>query len=518
MSRQGERVTLSVVRDTYFRGEFEECLALCDAFQPRDAADVVEIALLRARCLLPLERGAQAIEALRGLRLAGDQHDEDLTSRTLMSAAYLSIGQVDRGLDMARAAYEESSNAHPIVRAELTANLGIAHCRKGEYARAELLLEAVPADADIVYAKALLYRGYVAWARADYAGSVDRFRDGLRCIDTCERQDRFVEARCIHGLAYLCAELPMLHLWTEVSERVRRFDWSVSGVALWRYWIAIFGSFVTELQGDLNGSTTWAALAEELAPDPACQIIAWCRMAARFGRNGEPGAHGYFTEKAQRKYDDLAAADDPRVSRQTALALTIADEVLHTSKAHEAAPLLTYFAEAVAPGMRGHGDDRRITASYAMCQGMFEEQRGNRARAQEAYQRAFEAFKVAALRRRAAIVAHRLLVLTGDLQYEAFIVDALGEVSERYWVKARLAKSRTEARLSKRYLDVLPLVAQGLTNKEIAAVRGGSELTARNLVRDLIALLGVRNRAELVSVASQRGLLQPPSRLLEPAN
>ncbi len=56
---------------------------------------------------------------------------------------------------------------------------------------------------------------------------------------------------------------------------------------------------------------------------------------------------------------------------------------------------------------------------------------------------------------------------------------------------------------------MLPLIAQGMTNEEIAAVRGGSKFTVRNMVRDMIRLLGVRNRAELVSVAAKRGLLQP---------
>jgi DNA-binding CsgD family transcriptional regulator len=507
MGKQGERLTLSVIRDAYFLGEFETCLGLCDAFRPRDAKDAAEIALLRARCLIPLERGAQALEALRGLRLGEDQRDEDLTGRMLMGAAYLSLGQVDRGLEIALAAYDERADADPSVQAELTVYLAIAYCRKGEFQRAERLLETVPADADVVYAHALLYRGFVAWARGDYMSSVDRFRDGLRCIDVATRRDRFIEAKCIHGLAYLASELPLLHLWAEVSERVRRFDWSVSGVATWRYWIAIRGSFVSELNGDLKSATTWAATAEEIAPDPAYQIIAWCRMAARFGRNGESGAQAYLTDKALRAYNETIG--DPRVGNQRGLALDLAEELLHGLELVAAAPLITYFSEAVAPSMRGHGDDRQYLANYEMCLGMFEEQRGNRARAHEAYHRAFESFKAAKLLRRAAIIAYQLLVLTGDPAYEAFITEALCDVSERYWVKARLTKSRTEARLSKRYLDVLPLVAQGLTNKEIAAVRGGSELTARNLVRDLIALLGVRNRAELVSVAAQRGLLQP---------
>ncbi len=503
MGKHADRVTLSVIHETFSRGDLEECLALCDAYQTRDAKDDVEIALLRARCLIALDLGAQALEALRSQRLRDDQSDEYLTSRMLLSAAYVSLGQHDRGLAIAREAYEKSHEAHPTVRAEVIANLGMAHFWKGEYARAARVLEDVPADADIVYAQALMYRGYVAWALGKFTASVEEFRGALDALDGCRHRDRFIEAKCIFGLAYLCGELPRLDLWPEVAQRIRHFDWSVSGVVVWRYWTAVEASFIAELLGDLEGATDWASVAEEVAPDPACQIVAWCRLAARFGRYGEDSAHAYLTSKARRKYDEIAR--DPRIREQKSLPLDIAEEVLYGPHPMTAAPLLTHYAEVILPALHGGANERRIEAAHAMVLGLLEERRGNRARAEEAYLRGFEIFRAAGLMRRASILAYRLAVLTADQQYEAFIVDALVGASETYWIKAKLAKSQTEARLSKRYLDVLPLVAQGLTNKEIAAIRGGSELTARNLVRDLIRLLGVRNRAELVNVAAQRG-------------
>lgn len=507
MGKQVERATISIIRETFFRGEFEACLALCDAFTPRDAKDALEIALLRARCLIPLGRSEHAIEVLRATRLSDDQRDEYLTSHILLSAAYVNLGQHDRGLELARAAYEKMNEAHPTVRAEVTASLGMAHFWKGEYARAARFLAAVPADADIVYAQALVYRGYVAWASSDYAGSVDKFRDALRTLDACEHVDRFIEARCIFGLTYLCGELPRLDLWPEVAERIRQFDWTVSGVVTWRYWVAVEASFISEVLGEMDDSTRWARLAENLAPDDSARIAAWCRLAARFGRYGEPSAHAYFVDKARETYEGMPS-DVRRSAEQRSLPLAIADETVYGATPMAAAPLLTYYAEAIVPTMRGHAQERVLEASHAMILGHFEERRGNRARAEEAYLRSFERFGSLGFQRRAAIVAYRLFVLTGDQQYEAFITDTLGDASPAYWVKARLTKSRTEARLSKRHLEILPLVAQGMTNKEIGDLRGGSELTARNTVREAIRLLGVRNRAELASVAAQRGLLQ----------
>jgi DNA-binding NarL/FixJ family response regulator len=110
--------------------------------------------------------------------------------------------------------------------------------------------------------------------------------------------------------------------------------------------------------------------------------------------------------------------------------------------------------------------------------------------------------------RSAAIVAYRLLIVTGDKQYEAFVVDALRDVSEKCWIKARLAQSRTKSRLTARQLEVVRLVAQGLTDKEIASARGISYARARNVVAEVRALLGVRSWSELASMAAARGLLK----------
>jgi DNA-binding CsgD family transcriptional regulator len=110
--------------------------------------------------------------------------------------------------------------------------------------------------------------------------------------------------------------------------------------------------------------------------------------------------------------------------------------------------------------------------------------------------------------RNTAIVAYRLFALTGEKQYEDFISGVLRGASDKYWVKARLARSRTEARLTPRQLAVLRLVARGLTDKEIGRTLGISYARARNIVAEARKLLGVRSRAELVTVAAARGLLE----------
>jgi DNA-binding CsgD family transcriptional regulator len=502
----GERVTLSAIKDAYLAGDYEACLALCDSFSQRDAKDTAEIVLLRARCLIQLGRGDQAIEALRSLRVRDDQHDEYLTGRMLMSAAYVGLCKYDEGLKIASEAYDEVEGAHSTVRAEVTLNLAIAHYRKGEYAGASRLLDLIPETEDIVYVRALQYRGNIARAYGDFARALIKYHEAFAHLDRCRYHDRFTEAILLFSLANLCAELPRLDLWPEVSKRIEEFDWSVSGVATWRYYIAIASSFITELLGDLEQSTEWACLAEEIASDSESLIVAWCRLAASLGRYGEKRAHSYLTNKAIRKYD--AIPRDSRLREHTTLSLDIAEEILHSDFPVRASRLVSYYAEVVAPARSIGVQGRKMESRYATVLGLLEERGGNKARAEEAYRRAFEISRSAGLMRTGSIVAYRLFVLTGDEQYEAFIKSALADVSEKYWVKARLAKSRIEARLTKRQLEVVRLVAAGKSNKEIAVARGISLSRAKNTVAEIFAIVGVQSRAELATLATARGLIR----------
>lgn len=62
--------------------------------------------------------------------------------------------------------------------------------------------------------------------------------------------------------------------------------------------------------------------------------------------------------------------------------------------------------------------------------------------------------------------------------------------------------------LTERELEVLELLAQGLTNREIAEKLVVTERTAKFHVSAILRKLGVDNRTEAVSVAAQMGLVQ----------
>jgi len=61
--------------------------------------------------------------------------------------------------------------------------------------------------------------------------------------------------------------------------------------------------------------------------------------------------------------------------------------------------------------------------------------------------------------------------------------------------------------LTAREMEVLRLIARGLTNREIGEQLYLSENTVKGYVKEILAKLGVRNRVEAVLVAKERSLL-----------
>jgi DNA-binding NarL/FixJ family response regulator len=64
-----------------------------------------------------------------------------------------------------------------------------------------------------------------------------------------------------------------------------------------------------------------------------------------------------------------------------------------------------------------------------------------------------------------------------------------------------------EAGLTPRELDVIPLIADGMMNKEIATRLGVSEQTVRNHLSNIYRKLNAKNRTQMAAEARRRGLL-----------
>jgi DNA-binding NarL/FixJ family response regulator len=78
-------------------------------------------------------------------------------------------------------------------------------------------------------------------------------------------------------------------------------------------------------------------------------------------------------------------------------------------------------------------------------------------------------------------------------EHLGYLVEALGHT-----LPARLGESRLSNLLSKRERDVVALVAEGLTNRDISAQLGLSEHTIRNYLFRIFDKVGISTRVELV--------------------
>lgn len=79
------------------------------------------------------------------------------------------------------------------------------------------------------------------------------------------------------------------------------------------------------------------------------------------------------------------------------------------------------------------------------------------------------------------------------------------EISEQT-VETPVASTR--GKVSKREMDVLLLVKDGLRNPEIAAQLGLSTKTVENHVRSILQKLGAKNRTEAVVIALKNSIIE----------
>jgi DNA-binding NarL/FixJ family response regulator len=85
-------------------------------------------------------------------------------------------------------------------------------------------------------------------------------------------------------------------------------------------------------------------------------------------------------------------------------------------------------------------------------------------------------------------------------------------VTERAVIKEWLAggrEDRLEDPLTPRELDVVKLIAEAHTNKQIAVALHVSEKTVESHRANVLSKLGMRDRVELVRYAIRRGLVEP---------
>jgi DNA-binding NarL/FixJ family response regulator len=90
---------------------------------------------------------------------------------------------------------------------------------------------------------------------------------------------------------------------------------------------------------------------------------------------------------------------------------------------------------------------------------------------------------------------------------ERLLSPALVDKMMRQFGEMAKEKVRADSGLTDQELQVLRLVAEGATNKEIAEKLYWSEVTVKRKTQDIFEKLGVANRAQAVAEATKRGLL-----------
>lgn len=77
-------------------------------------------------------------------------------------------------------------------------------------------------------------------------------------------------------------------------------------------------------------------------------------------------------------------------------------------------------------------------------------------------------------------------------------------------IAARLAERMMRSNLTAREMEILEMLAKGLTNKQIGTALSISDNTVRNHVNSIMEKMEVSDRTEAVAVAIQQGILQIP--------
>ncbi|MDP9106375.1 MAG: LuxR C-terminal-related transcriptional regulator [Candidatus Eremiobacteraeota bacterium] len=496
----------------WFTGDFEGCLALCDRVRPHDVDMVSQLALLRARALLRIQRPDDAIKVVSDVFVAHGTLDASLTARMLLGTAYVRRGDYRHGIAILEEAYRASPHAHPTIRSEIALSIALGYYCLRQLEDAERALDLVSSDADIVHARALEHRGWIAMARSDYAGATESFSGAIRRLDACRHYDRFLEAQGIFALSMLAAERLDRPTWIFAEHRSGRFDWSASGLFAPQFWVGIYSSMMYEVDGRTSEALRLAGDAEDLAGTSALRLLAQCRRAAILRNAGERFAHADVVRRMRRELDMLdmtALQGDHQL-----IPLSVAEEIAHCGDVIGARMLLKRHDALGAPSAdTALVNDPRLKASRSFVDGVVADAAGDRQQAHHHYRVAFQTFKRVGYERRALLAALRIGEITGQTYLLDYVDRTLRKVSDHSPLRERarrhnpLLEDSVVAELSRIERTVLEMVCEGKSTAEIAGMRGRSKQTIRNTVSRILTAFDVADRSALLRECLRRGII-----------
>ena len=490
----------------WFAGDFERCLELCDAVRLRDAETRTHVGILRARALLRLDQHDDALRALRDAAASPCGTDESITIRMLTGAAQVRRGATDQGLASLLAAQSEAALVHRTIRSELALNVALAHYARGEFNAAERALAQVEKDADLVYARAIQYRAWIAMAREYNERASALFVEALAELDRCKHYDRFFEANCVRALAHLAVERLDRDTWAVVTSRRSRIDWSSNGLAQPRFFVAYCAAaYQLDVEGNPLEAAREARQAEAVAPSAAYRAQALCKRASIARYLGEPIGHGDHVDSAREALADTVFEN--LIGDEKTVPLILAEELAAVS-ATEAAAMFALYRRLSPMSPTLLLAQSSAHEAYRSCvEGSILESAGSQEKAAGVYRAAFACFVSKGYARRAVIAALRIARLTGDRKMLAYADRATRHLLPRSWMRrdVEMLKSRG-AKLTDVQREVLALICRGKSNPESARLRNRSLHTVRNLVARLFEIFEVKSREELAVECVRRGI------------
>ena len=492
----------------WFAGDAERTLTLCD--QLGDEAASSRAVLLRARALLRLRRNREAIVLLESPSFDRTGAGEAATAAMLLGTAYARSGDVQRGLAILSEAALRADTADIGVRSEIALGIALAHYQRHDFDAAGAALDDVDAAGDIVYARALECRGWIAKCRNDFGATVDAFEASLAQLDRCRQFDRFLEANLVAALSYVAVELLDFARWETLLERAGRMQWESSGLEYYRFWVEMNRSMADEIAGRPREALQAARNAAEYAPSSAFRLFAQCRRAAVLFSYGELLGFEDLAASIRTEFESI----DLRLLHEfeeVNLPVVVAETLALIGDGAGAAAALHRIDTMSRAQLALLHDEPMKRAYFAFVEGLVADANNDAFRAQHRYRDALRTFTDIGMTRRAVVAALRLCQLNRDPVLLAFVEERARALPASSWIRtesARLGAWRNDpllAELTRAEREVLELLYEGKSTAQIAAVRARSAQTIRNTVSKLLRTFAVDNRQALIKECSRRG-------------
>jgi ATP/maltotriose-dependent transcriptional regulator MalT len=339
----------------------------------------------------------------------------------------------------------------------------------------------------------------------------ERAHDFDRAGQWCEQLAAFCERTGQRPLLALCRAhhgvvLTMRGDWPEAEEELA---WASSELATLRPPLA---GYARARFADLRRRQGRLGEARELLEQAGGHILVVLMRGALALDEDDPATAIGSAERYLRRL-----GEDQPIESAAALELLVAASIKlgELDRAHESHARLAAIADAVGTDSL-RAAERACAGSIALSEGGYDSAARAFEDAIDLYERAVAPLEVAGARiglARAFAAQNRREAASEQALAAAATFGELGAARASdeadklvAWLGGR-GTGRDRGALTSREREVLSLVAQGLSNREIAARLILSEHTVHRHVANIYARLGVSSRAAAVAVAAERGLL-----------